>query len=64
MTEEEIKLRSKFYLAPQSTTLDDLRAMDKKYTAYPGATQEQAKELYENIKKTHGHLTNGYLIKG
>jgi hypothetical protein len=49
MTEEEIKLRTKFYLAPASTSIDELRIMDKEYTSYPGLTMEQAKETYNKI---------------
>lgn len=56
MNEEEIKLRSKFYLAPKSISLDELKKMEVKYTAYPGLTIEQAKELLSNIDNTHGHL--------
>jgi hypothetical protein len=49
MTEEEMKLRSKFYLAPKSMSIEELRKMDKKYTNYPGLTMEQAKETYNKI---------------
>jgi hypothetical protein len=49
MTEEEIKLRTKFYLAPASTSIDELRRMDKEYTSYPGATYEQAVELGRKV---------------
>lgn len=56
MNEEEIKLRSKFYLAPKSISLDELKKMEVKYTAYPGLTIEQAKELLVSIDNTHGHL--------
>jgi len=56
MTEEEIKLRTKFYLAPKATSLEELRVMNEKYTSYPGLTLEQAKELSNRLKdykKTH-----------
>jgi hypothetical protein len=56
MTEEEIKLRSKFYLAPKATSLEQLRVMNDKYTSYPGLTLEQAKESSNQLrdyKKTH-----------
>jgi hypothetical protein len=56
MTQEEIQLRTKFYLAPKSTTLEELKIMNEKFTSYPGLTLDQAKETLENIKKTHGHL--------
>ena len=51
MTEEEIKLRTKFYLAPKSTTLEQLREMDKINTSYPGLTLEQAKEAFNKLPK-------------
>lgn len=56
MTEEEIKLKSKFYLAPKSITLEELREMDKKYTAYPGLTLEQAIDLSIEISKFKNSL--------
>jgi hypothetical protein len=49
MTEEEIKLRTKFYLARVSTSIEELRTMDKEYTSYPGLTMKQAKETYNKI---------------
>ena len=49
MTEEEIKLKTKFYLAPASTSIDELRRMDKEYTAYPGLTHEQALKLGRKV---------------
>ena len=51
MTDEEIKLRTKFYLAPKTTSLKELRVMNDKYTAYPGLTLEQAKESFKNLPK-------------
>ena len=56
MTQEEIQLRTKFYLAPKSTTLEELKTMNEKFTSSPGLTLDQARETLENIKKTHGHL--------
>ena len=56
MTDEEKVLRAKFYLAPKTVSLDDLRKMNEKYTAYPGATQEQALEIYEKILKFKSNL--------
>lgn len=56
MSDEEKMLRAKFYLAPKSISLDELKKMEVKYTAYPGLTIEQAKELLANIDNTHGHL--------
>jgi hypothetical protein len=56
MTQEEIQLRTKFYLAPKSTTLEELNTMNDKFTSYPGLTLDQARESLENIRKTHGHL--------
>jgi hypothetical protein len=56
MTEEEIKLRTKFYLAPKSMSIEELRKMDKKYTNYPGLSMEQASNTYMDIVKTHGYL--------
>jgi hypothetical protein len=56
MTQEEIQLRTKFYLAPKSTTLEELKIMNEKFTSYPGLTIDQGKKTLENIKKTHGHL--------
>jgi hypothetical protein len=52
MTEEEIKLRTKFYLAPKTTSLEELRIMNEKYTSYPGLTLEQAKEAASKLPKT------------
>ena len=53
MTNEEQMLRSKFYLAPKNISLKELKEMDQKYTAYPGLTLEQARELYSNINKLY-----------
>ena len=56
MTDEEIKLRTKFYLAPKNTSLEELRVMNDTYTSYPGLTLEQAKESSNQLKdykKTH-----------
>ena len=50
MTEEEIKLRTKFYLAPKTTSLEQLKVMNDKYTSYPGLTLEQAKETSNQLK--------------
>lgn len=50
MNEEELKLRSKFYLAPKTITLKELKKMNDKYTSYPGLTLEQAKKLSEDLK--------------
>jgi len=50
MTDEEIKLRTKFYLAPKSTTLQELKEMDKKYTSYPGLTLDQAQNSAKKLK--------------
>jgi hypothetical protein len=50
MTEEEIKLRTKFYLAPKTTSLEQLKVMNDKYTSYPGLTLEQAKETSNHLK--------------
>ena len=52
MTEEEIKLRTKFYLAPKATSLEELRVMNKKYTSYPGLTLEQAREAANKLPNT------------
>ena len=49
MTQEEIQLRTKFYLAPKSTTIEELKTMNDKFTSYPGLTMEQAKETYNKI---------------
>jgi hypothetical protein len=46
MTEEEIKLRTKFYLAPKTTSLEELKVMNDKYTSYPGLIPEQTKESF------------------
>jgi hypothetical protein len=54
VTEEEIKLRTKFYLAPKSISLEQLKDMDKKYTSYPGLTFDQAKELFNKLPKRLG----------
>lgn len=51
MTDEEIKLRTKFYLAPKATSLEELRVMDEKYTSYPGLTLKQAKESFNSLPK-------------
>lgn len=51
MTEEEIKLRTKFYLAPKSISIEQLRIMDKEYTNYPGLNREQTQKVYEELKK-------------
>jgi len=51
MTEEEIQLRTKFYLAPKTTTLEELSIMNEKYTSYPGLTMEQAVETLDKIQK-------------
>jgi hypothetical protein len=50
MNNEEKMLRAKFYLAPKSTTLQQLKEMDKKYTSYPGLTLDQAKESAKKLK--------------
>jgi hypothetical protein len=49
MNEEELKLRSKFYLSPKKITLEELKQMDEKYTSYPGLTLKQAKDLSEEL---------------
>jgi hypothetical protein len=54
VTEEEIKLRTKFYLAPKATSLKELKDMDKKYTSYPGLTLDQAKKLFNKLPKRLG----------
>ena len=56
MTEEEIKLRAKFYLAPNFIGLDQLKKMDKEYTAYPGLTHEQAVELSKKVSQFKNRL--------
>ena len=50
MTEEEIKLRTKFYLAPKDISLDTLRQMDKEYTSYPGLSLKQAQATVAKLK--------------
>lgn len=56
MTDEEIKLRTKFYLAPKSISLEQLKKMDKEYTAYPGLTHEQAVELSSKLLQFKNNL--------
>lgn len=58
MTEEEIKLRTKFYLAPKSTSIEALRIMDKEYTNYPGLNKEQAKKLYDQLSNFKSSLNS------
>lgn len=53
---DEQMLRMKFYLAPKDTTYEQLVELDKKYTAYPGLTFEQARETHSQLVVTHGHL--------
>jgi len=67
MTDEEKVLRAKFYLAPSSTTLEELRRMEKEYTSYPGLTLEQAKKMYDEImifKNSLDHDNVGVWIDG
>jgi len=56
MTNEEVVLRSKFYLAPKNYTLEDLKHLNNKYTAYPGLTQEQANKVYKEIQNFKNEL--------
>lgn len=49
MTEEEKMLRAKFYLAPKTVTLDQLKKMNDIYTAYPGLTKEQSEKLASDL---------------
>jgi len=49
--ENELALRMKFYMAPKSTTYEQLVEMNEKYTSYPGLTLDQAKETYEQLMK-------------
>lgn len=49
MNEEELKLKSKFYLSPKKITLEELKQMNKKYTSYPGLTLKQCKDLSEEL---------------
>jgi hypothetical protein len=50
MTNEELRLRRKFYLAPESTSLEELKELDTTYTAYPGLTLAQAQQLAEKLR--------------
>lgn len=50
MTDEELQLRSKFYLAPRSTTVEELKEMDATYTSYPGLTLEQAQQTATKLR--------------
>lgn len=50
MTEEEKMLRAKFYLAPTTVTLDQLKKMNDTYTAYPGLNKEQVEKLLKDLK--------------
>lgn len=56
MTDEEKMLRAKFYLAPMSTSLEQLKEMNEKYTAYPGLTLDQAKELHAELMEFKNNL--------
>ncbi len=56
MTDEEKMLRAKFYLAPKTVSLDDLRKINEKYTSYPGLTFDQAKELDVRIKEQYSNI--------
>lgn len=56
--DNELALRMKFYLAPKETTYEQLIYLNDKYTAYPGLTVEQAAEVSQQLRKTHGHLMN------
>lgn len=56
MSDEEKMLRAKFYLAPKETTIEQLRHMNETYTAYPGATKEQAEELYKKLMEFKNSL--------
>lgn len=58
MTDEEKMLRTKFYLAPSTVTLDQLRHMNQEYVAYPGLTKEQANKLYDNLQDFKLSLDN------
>lgn len=53
---DEQMLRMKFYLAPKNITYDELVKLNEKYTSYPGLTLEQAREAYDQLVVTHGHL--------
>lgn len=50
MIEEEVKLRTKFYLAPKDLPLETLRQMDKEYTSYPGLNLKQAQVTAGKLK--------------
>jgi len=56
MTDEEKMLRAKFYLAPASTSFEQLKEMNVKFTAYPGLTKDQANELYDTLQKFKASL--------
>lgn len=56
MTDEEKMLRAKFYLAPNTVSLDQLRAMNEKYTAYPGLTREQVEKLNSELMEFKSSL--------
>lgn len=57
MSENELQLRAKFYLAPKETTFEQLIEMNEKYTNYPGLTLEQAKETSLKIMELKNNAT-------
>lgn len=57
MSENELQLRAKFYLAPKETTFEQLIEMNEKYTNYPGLTLEQAKETSLKIMELKNNVT-------
>jgi hypothetical protein len=54
--DNELMLRMKFYMAPKTTTYEELVAMNEKFTSYPGLTLEQAKETHKKLQKIKNSL--------